>query len=138
MYTRYLENQVLGAEPVELVQMLYAGAIDAVRQAQQHMEEGRITERAAAISRAMQIIIELQGSLDMEQGGEIALGLAQLYIYIQERLIEANGEQKRAALDEALALMLILEEGWKEAGQQMQSLAPAPRIPVESAAGWTL
>ena len=138
MYERYLENQIFGAEPVELVQMLYAAAIDALRQAGQGMADGRIAERATAISKAMQIIIELQSSLDMEHGGEIAQGLAQLYIYIQERLIEANGEQKRAALDEALALMLILEEGWKEVGQQIQAPTPVPRIPVESAIGWTL
>ena len=37
MYTRYLENQVLGAEPVELVQMLYAGAIDAVQIGRAHV-----------------------------------------------------------------------------------------------------
>lgn len=136
MYTRYLENQVLGAEPVELVQMLYAGAIDALRQARHHFAEGRIAERAAAISKAMQIVVELQSSLDLEQGGEIAQGLAQLYIYIQERLIEANGEQKRAPLEEALSLLLIVEEGWKEAAQQIRT--PVPAQPVENTVGWTL
>ncbi len=137
MYARYLENQVLGAEPVELVQMLYGGAIDALRQGRGYLAQGRIAERAATISKAMQIIVELQSSLDMEQGGEIAVGLAQLYIYIQERLIEANGEQKKAPLEEALSLLLILEEGWNEALQQMRTPVREP-MPVENTVGWTL
>ena len=60
-------------------------------------------------------VVKLQASLDPQGGGEIARGLAELYAYIQERLVEANAEQKLAPLEEALNLLSIVHEGWKEA-----------------------
>lgn len=137
MHTRYLENQVNSADPIGLVQLLYSAAIDALRQARTYLEQGLIQERSAAISKGMQIVLELQGSLDMEQGGDIAAVLAQLYAYIQGRLAEANAQQKRAPLDEALQLLLILEDGWKQAAVGLAAPPPAAET-VESHAGWTL
>lgn len=131
MHNRYLENQVLSSDPIGLVRLLYAGAIDSISQARLFLQEGRIRERSAAISKAMQIVLELQASLDLERGREIARSLAQLYLYVQERLLEANAEQKPAPLEEALRLLRILEEGWKEIASQ-----PAPP-PVRQAASKT-
>jgi len=115
MHARYLETQVLSADPIGLVELLYAGAVDSLLQARIFLQEGRIPERSVTISKAMQIIAELQGSLDMEQGGEISQGLVRLYAYMQEKLAEANAHQARGPLEEVLNLLLILQEGWKEA-----------------------
>jgi flagellar protein FliS len=137
MHTGYLENQVNSADPIGLVQLLYEAAIDSLRQARTFFELGAVPERSSAISKAMQIVPELQSSLDMERGAEIAAGLAQLYVYVQERLAEANAQRKRAALEEALQLLLILEDGWKQAASGLA--APPPVIAaVADQAGWTL
>lgn len=137
MYTRYLENQVNSADPIGLVQLLYEAAIDSLRQARTFFEQGLVPQRSAAISKAMQIVLELQSSLDMERGGEIAAGLAQLYVYVQERLTEANGQQRPAALEEALQVLLILEDGWKQAASGLA--APPPVVAgIADQAGWTL
>lgn len=133
----YLENQVLSADPIGLVQLLYAGAIDALLQARALLQEGKIPERSAAINKAMQIILELSSSLDMERGGEIAQNLARLYIYIQERLAEANGRQKLPPLEEAVQLLLILQQGWNQAA--LAAVPPAAElVPAGASAGWTL
>ncbi len=134
---RYLENQVLGADPIGLVLMLNEGAMGAMRQARELLREGRIQERSDAITKSMQLVAELQGSLDLDQGGEIAQNLAQLYAFTQERLIEANVEQKLAPLEEAYAILSILQEGWKEISQPT---APALAEEEETAGSmaWTL
>ncbi len=132
----YLENQVLSADPVGLVRLLYAGAIDALLQAREFLKEGKIHERSRAISKAMQIVLELQGSLDMKRGGEIAQGLSVLYTYIQERLVEANAEQKPASLEEAIQLLSIVQEGWKEAAEP-GPVAAGPNLSSGSSLGWT-
>ncbi len=135
----YLENQVLGADPLTLVRLLYEAAMKSLLEARGHFHDGAIPERSAAITKAMQIVVELQASLEFGRGGEIAQALALLYAYIQERLVEANGQKNPAALDEALRLLTILYEGWKEV-----SLAPSMPPPAEAAvaagspAGWTL
>lgn len=112
---RYLEAEVLSADPVKLVQLLYRGAIEAVRSAQRHLAEGRIRERAREINRAWGILQELAGSLNHARGGEISPRLASLYAYMQERLLEANIRQSGAPLDEVESLLLTLSEAWQAA-----------------------
>ena len=141
MHTRYLENQVLSADPIGLVRLLYAGAIDSLLRARTFLQEGEIQQRSSAISKAMQIVLELQASLDMEQGGEIAQSLSRLYVYIQERLVEANAEQRAAPLEDALGLLVILQEGWTEAAATLVSLPAAETAETlrgSPAAGWTI
>lgn len=111
---RYLENQVLGADPIGLVLLLNEGAMGAMRQASVLLQEGSIEGRSNAITKSMQIVAELQSTLDLDRGGEIAQNLAQLYAFTQDRLIEANVEQKVAPLEEAYAVISILQQGWKE------------------------
>jgi flagellar protein FliS len=138
MHGRYLENEVLSADPIGLVQLLYAGAIDAIRKARVFLQEGDIHGRSATIVKAMQIILELQSSLDLERGGEIAVNLARLYAYIQERLAEANARQALAPLDEVLQLLLILNEGWEQAARQSMAAPPAEALGAAGPANWTL
>ena len=68
----YLENRVLSADPVELVNLLYQACMQAIRDARLHLAERRIMERARAITRACEITFELTAALDHERGGEIS------------------------------------------------------------------
>ncbi len=138
--SRYLENEVLSADPIGLVHLLYEGAIQAIVQAQQYLAEGRIPERSNAITKAMQIVAELQGSLDLERGGEIARRLADLYAYVQDRLIQGNAERNLQALDDALETLTILHQGWKEISAPARSQTAGPETePIEAGSmSWTL
>jgi flagellar protein FliS len=109
----YLESRVLSASPLELVRLLYQAAINAVRDARQHLAAGDIVARSRAINRACQIVFELAGSLDAERGGEISARLADLYDYIGGRLIEANVKQADEPLAEVLGLLATMAEGWQ-------------------------
>jgi flagellar protein FliS len=124
-HDRYLESRVLTADPLELVRMLYQGAIGAVREARQYLEEGKIFERSRSISRAIAILTEFTLALDHERGGEIAGHLAGLYDYMQKRLLEANFKQIGAPLEEVLDLLMTLSEGWVGISQAAESPAPA-------------
>src|ERR1700722_16643737 len=96
---KYLENEVLQADPVKLVRILYRGAIDAVDAARAHLRNAAIRERSQQIGRALAIVHELLRSLDHARGGQISRSLADLYVYMTKRLIEANTQQ----IDEPLA-----------------------------------
>src|SRR5271165_3287263 len=90
----YLENEVLSADPLKLVLLLYRGAIDAIYSARQHLAKREIRERSKAITKAQLIVFELahclDHSLEMEKGGSMAKELARLYQYIGQRLVDAN------------------------------------------------
>ncbi|HEY7335278.1 MAG TPA: flagellar export chaperone FliS [Bryobacteraceae bacterium] len=113
IYDTYLEAEVFGAEPVKLVHMLYRGAIEAVVAARRHLAAGAIRERSRQITKTWNILHELMRVLDLEQGGEIARHLGELYAYMQSRLIEANSLQADGPLAQVESLLGTLCEAWR-------------------------
>jgi flagellar protein FliS len=112
-----LETGVAAASPQQLVVMLYEGAELAVRLAIQHVEQGDLAKKAAAISKAGAIILEgLRAALDREQGGEIALQLDALYDYMLKRLTFAHLANQTAPLEEVLGLLRELRSAWQQIG----------------------
>jgi|HubBroStandDraft_5_1064220.scaffolds.fasta_scaffold140876_2 flagellar protein FliS len=128
----YLESQVLTADPVELVCLLYRAAGDAVRSACAHLAAGRIAERSRQISKAHAILAQLSVTLDHTRGGTLSLSLAELYDYMERRLIEANLRQKREPLVEVENLLSTLLEGWDQIRQAAEPsvLQGNPRSPL--------
>ena len=109
-----LETQVLGASPERLITLLYMGARAAIGQARIHLQEGRVAERGAAISKAIKIVDEgLKTGLNMEAGGEIAANLARLYDYIVRTVLTANLKANAEQLDIADRLLADLAEAWQ-------------------------
>jgi flagellar protein FliS len=110
----YLESQVLTADPLELVRLLYRAAGDATRSASAHLAAGRIAERSHQIMKAHAILSQLSVSLDHTCGGTLSRSLAELYDYLQRRLLEANLRQKAEPLVEVESLLATLLEGWEQ------------------------
>ncbi len=109
----YLESKILTADPVELVRVLYRSALDSVRQARLHLANGDIAARSHAISKSVEALSELNGSLNHEMGGELSRSLASLYDYMQRRLLQANFEQVEAPLNEVMGLLSTLLDAWQ-------------------------
>lgn len=65
-----------------------------------------------AIVKGQDIITELMASLDFEKGGEIANNLFHLYMFFNQRLMEANISKDSKALSEIQHLMAELREAW--------------------------
>jgi len=137
----YLESRVLSADPLELVHLLYEAAIAAVREARRYLAEGEIAARSRSITKAFSILQELVAALDHDRGGEISARLAQLYDYIQRRLLEANFQQADEPLAEVLGLLATLAEAWQQVKRESQPASPAEnpwaqRPPVEPGAAY--
>ena len=110
--TTYRQTQVQSRTPLELVVMLYDGALKFLHQAREAIERGDIAARRDASSRAITIISELQSTLNMEQGGELAQRLDELYIYVNGRIIAAAAENSVAPIDDATRVLNVLRESW--------------------------
>ncbi len=124
-YEAYLESTILAADPVELVEIAYKAAIEAVGEARRALRRGDIAARAKAISRASAIVVELMLAVNREQGGPLAYNLIELYDYMQRRLIEANAEQAEPPLAEVGRLLATLLEGWKHCRPAAHNPVPA-------------
>src|SRR5258707_2592895 len=112
-FQQYLEAEVLGSDPVKLIHMLYRGALEAVGSSRRNLAAGNIQERSRQITKAWDIVQELARSLDHAHGGELSRNLAELYAYIQQRLLDANARQIDEPLAEAEKLLTTLSEAWK-------------------------
>jgi flagellar protein FliS len=110
----YLETEVLSASPVQLVSMLYRGALDSLRSAVLALERGDISERSRRLSHAEAILGELTVSLDRTQGGDLSRDLSELYDYMQRRIAQGNFEQTKAPIEEVCVLLSTLLEAWTE------------------------
>lgn len=114
----YLESEILQADPLRLVQLLYRGAIEAVGKARIHVQRGEIKARSAQIIKAMEILAELASSVDLERGGDLARNLVRLYDYMTAQLQTANSQQAEAPLAEVEKLLNTLLEGWEQIAPQ--------------------
>lgn len=109
----YQENRVMTQTPGRVVVMLYDGAIKFLRQAIAELEAGKFIEKGKSISRAGDILQELNITLNMEAGGEIAQNLRQLYAFMQERLFQANMQKDADMIRDTIRLLEELNDGWK-------------------------
>jgi flagellar protein FliS len=109
----YQEAEILSASPIELVRLLYRGAIRAIETARQCLAARDIAGRSRAINRALKIVTELSCSLDRQKGAELSRTLVELYDYVQRLLIDANCRQVDPPLAEAQTLMTTLQEAWE-------------------------
>ena len=126
----YVETDILQADPLRLVQMLYRGALAAIGKARVHILEGDIAGRSRQITKAGEIINELTLSIDRTQGGELAANLVELYDYMQRLLQDANFRQAAGPLTELEGLMSTLLEAWEQCDPGAAVPAPAPPPPA--------
>ncbi|ACM23573.1 MULTISPECIES: flagellar export chaperone FliS [Thermotoga] len=123
----YLEKMVMTASPAKLVQMLYEKAIEVLKEAEKLLEEKKFVEFSEKITRAQDIITELNLSLDMEKGGTIAQNLRALYNYMFQRLVEGNVKKDLEKIREVEGMLSELLEVWKEAMKKAGNITPSEK-----------
>lgn len=111
---KYQHSQVTQADPVQLIVLLYDGALSRIAQGRQRLQEKDLLQAGLAISKAQAIVGELRQSLNMEAGGDIAGNLSRLYGYLHDLLVKAMRENRAEPLVEATILLTELRGAWSE------------------------
>lgn len=134
----YKKKQIESATPVQLVVLLYDGAIDYLTRAEKFLGEkgfDRYEKFHNNLISCQNIITELTVSLDMEKGGEVSENLFRLYEYMNHRLIDANISKDVSILHEVKELLLSLKDAWvevqKKEGQIGQSNRPQRGLNIQ-------
>jgi flagellar protein FliS len=123
-YQQYRATKVQTAGNVDLVVMLYQGAVKFIRLGIDAIERSDNNASHENLVRAQDIIAELLGSLNREEGGQIASQLSGVYDYCFRRLIHANVKRDADAAREVLRIMRELGTAWQQiAAQQRQAHA---------------
>ena len=118
-YTAYQKNNVSTASQGRLVVLLYEGAIKNLNgalklfNADDKIEAKDMEQFGIFIQKTQAIITELQVSLDMEKGGEIAKNLMSLYVYFNEQLMSVIISHEKSKVQEVLKMVSDLAESWR-------------------------
>ena len=110
----YRKTSVQSSSPLELVVMLYDGAIRFVLEARDAIARNDVRARTTAVSRALAIVAELQNTLNVKEGVEVARELDRLYAYMNTRLFEITAKADDHAAQEVHKLLVTLREGWAQ------------------------
>lgn len=110
---QYQNVQVMTADRVRIIIMLYEGIIRFNNHAGEAIIKGDIKSRANFINRSTAILSELVNSLNMEEGGEIASKLLSLYEFCIQQLAIANLRNDPAPLEVVNKIVAELKGGWE-------------------------
>ena len=96
-----------------LILMLYDGAIRFCKTAIMKHSKGDIEAVHHNLVKAKDIVAELLASLDAEKAGEIGQNLNNLYVYLFNKLIDANVQKDMTIVEEVAELLTEMREGWR-------------------------
>lgn len=110
--------QISEASPHRLVQMLMEGGLDRMAQAKGALARGDIAEKGLMLGKAIDIIIGLRDGLDAQKSEDPAYieRLDGLYVYMTNRLMQANIDNDAEIIDEVARLLITIKSGWDEIG----------------------
>jgi flagellar protein FliS len=111
-YAQYNNSKVLTASPAELTLMLYEGAIKFCNIAVMAMEKKDVQKAHNNIIRVQRIIEEFRSTLDRKY--PVAEDFDRVYVYILQRLLEANIKKDPAILEEILEHLRSMRDTWVE------------------------
>jgi flagellar secretion chaperone FliS len=110
----YKSNEVMTASRTKLVVMLYDGAIRNLKLAKLSIGDKNIEKTNTCIIKAQRILSEFMSTLNLEEGGDIAKNLMDLYQYMYQRTIRANIEKNPEILDEVIGYLDELRGAWSQ------------------------
>lgn len=119
-YNAYKEASVKTASQGRLVVLLYEEAVKQLTLASSLFNQNLkvpvkdIERFGKCILKTQEILTELQVSLDMEKGGEIAKNLMALYVYFNEELMNAGINKNKEKITFVLEKLKTLADSWRQ------------------------
>lgn len=121
-----VETGVQGADPHQLVGLLYDALLQSMNQARGAIDRGEVEAKGAALGKAVRILEEgLKAGLNLREGGELAHNLQGLYEFSVTRLTHANLRNDGAAVAQVVELIEPLAQSWRQIREAALAI-PAP------------
>ncbi len=108
-----LKSRIESASPHGLVGLLYEELLRALDLAVVSAAKGREISGRSHIAKALAIIVALEGSLDLEKGGDLALTLARVYRGCNKGLNEAVRSGDTDTLSEIRSAISDIAYAWQ-------------------------
>ncbi|WP_029460012.1 flagellar export chaperone FliS [Solidesulfovibrio alcoholivorans] len=115
----YFQTQVATTTQGDLLIMLFDAALKFLRQAKEKIAARDYAQKGILISKALDILSELQGTLNAQKGGELADRLQKLYFFCSTRLLAANLKLDISKIDEVMHILTGLRDAFNEANAKV-------------------
>lgn len=122
----YKKTSIHTASKEQILIMLYQAAIKNCKKAMEAIDAKDIAKKGEHIGKLQDIVVELNNSLDMEVGGEVASELSALYDFILFSSTQANIKIDKEPLQGCLDVLSTLYAGWTEAIKSLKDETPTP------------
>ena len=124
---KYQQTQVTTVDKGRLIVLLFEGAIKFLHQAKECAECNDISGKSSNINRVLDIIAELNQSLNLTEGGELAVNLRQLYMFWSSHLLQAKIMKESTNIDDVIKMMDSLNEAWNQVVSQRDAQEVIPK-----------
>lgn len=111
---RYLETEVMTAPPQKLHLMLIEGAIRTTQKGKELMLADEHEEACETLIRAQRIVTEMLTGLNRDADAALARKFAAVYLFVFRSLMEANARRNPDKLDDALRVLRVERETWRQ------------------------
>lgn len=111
-FRNYKESDIATSTPEDIVVALYDGAIEFLSKAKDCMLVGDVLGKHNYINRCRDILLELNDSLNMEVGGEIASSLRRLYLFMSRYILQCGWRNDASGMDKLKDMLLDLRAAW--------------------------
>jgi flagellar secretion chaperone FliS len=112
---------VADASPSRLVQIMFEHILSELATAQGCMERiknnmplSEVVAKGKSLGKAIRLINQLNATLDMERGQQIAKNLRNLYLYMLDRLTQANVTNDPRLVSEVSGLVRKIKSSWDQ------------------------
>jgi flagellar protein FliS len=130
---QYLTTQVMTAAPQKLQLMLIDGAIRFGQRTVELWRENHAEEALDSLTRCRRIVTEIIGSVKPD-AGELARNVRSIYAYLFRLLTEAHWEHSEKKLNDALGILSIERDTWRQVCEKLGTSADSLRTPTISGA----
>ena len=105
---------VMGASSHGLVALLFQEFDSSLQAAEFYADQDDVASMREKIGKASKILGGLQGSIDVEKGGEIAANLAELYRFCIRELLNANINADKKIITSVRNLIAPIQQAWND------------------------
>lgn len=105
---------VMGSSSHGLVTLLFEELDNSLKAAEFFLDNQDLANMRKSVTKASRVLAGLQGSLDFDKGGELAVNLGELYRFCIKELIKANISADKEVVTSVRGLISPIHRAWND------------------------
>jgi len=105
---------VMGSSSHGLVTLLFEELDNSLKAAEFFLDNQDLANMRESVTKASRVLAGLQGSLDFDKGGELAVNLGELYRFCIKELIKANSSADKEVVTSVRGLISPIHRAWND------------------------